>query len=406
MLSLLRNVEFRILTITQFLSIAGDQLARVALSVLVFDRTNSALQAAVAYALTFVPAAIGGPLLSGLADRRPRRSVMITSDLLRAPLIGLIAIPSIPLPLALVLLAVAGLFEAPFDAARGALLPDVLRGDRFTAGYAFAQITIQAAQVGGFGIAGILLVALSPSALLIIDAVTFVVSAILIFRIVSPRPAAHIETAARPKAWWMHAAGDLATSVRIVLRSQQVRPLALLAWSASTFAIGFEALGAPLARDSGSGSWTVGILLAAGPAGTVVGAILATRVKAPHRDSTMRLLALLSLVPLIAGFLKPPLAVLVVIGVVSGLGMAFNVLASAAFVNRVAPEVRGRALGLVGTGLLVGQGVGVLLAGAIATVVDARVALGWLGIAGTLAVLVALWDGSQRKTSEVLASAK
>ncbi|HEX4431920.1 MAG TPA: hypothetical protein VHZ96_21810, partial [Frankiaceae bacterium] len=91
--SLLRNLEFRTLLITQFFSLAGDQLARVALSVLVFNRTNSALQAAIAYALTFVPAAIGGPLLAGLADRRPRRSVMIASDLLRAPLIGLIAIP-------------------------------------------------------------------------------------------------------------------------------------------------------------------------------------------------------------------------------------------------------------------------------------------------------------------------
>ncbi len=139
MLSLLHNLEFRTLIITQFFSLAGDQLARVALSVLVFNRTDSALQAAIAYALTFVPAAIGGPLLSGLADRRPRRSVMIASDLVRAPLIGLIAIPSIPLPLALGLLALAGLFEAPFEAARGALLPDVLSAERYPTGYAFSR---------------------------------------------------------------------------------------------------------------------------------------------------------------------------------------------------------------------------------------------------------------------------
>ncbi len=93
MRSLLRDREFLILTITEFFSLAGDQLARVALTVLVFDRTNSALQAAVTYALTFIPAAIGGPLLSGLADRRPRRSVMIAADLVRAPLIGLLADP-------------------------------------------------------------------------------------------------------------------------------------------------------------------------------------------------------------------------------------------------------------------------------------------------------------------------
>ena len=67
--SLLRNLEFRTLTITQFFSLAGDQLARVALSRprLQPDQLR-ALQAAIAYALTFVPAAIGGPLA-----RRPRR---------------------------------------------------------------------------------------------------------------------------------------------------------------------------------------------------------------------------------------------------------------------------------------------------------------------------------------------
>jgi MFS family permease len=399
MLSLLRNVEFRALAITQFLSIAGDQLARVALSVLVFNRTNSALQTAAAYALTFLPAAVGGPLLAGLADRRPRRTVMITSDLLRAPLIGLIAIPTLPLWAAMILLSVAGLFEAPFEAARGALLPDVLLGDRLTAGYAFRQITFQAAQVGGFGIAGILLLALSPSTLLVIDAATFVFSAILLARVVTHRPAAHIEDSPRD-AWWTHAVSDMKASVGIVLLSPRVRPLALLAWSATVFAIGFEALGAPLARDSGSASWTVGMLLASQPVGTVFGAIFATRVRPAARERTMRLLALLAMVPLGFGLLTPPLPLLVTIGVISGFGMSFNVLASTAFINRVARPLRGRALGLVSTGLLVGQGIGVLLAGAIATALDARIALGWLGVAGTIAVIVALWDGSRTRHTQ------
>ena len=396
MRSLLRDPEFRILTVTQFFSLAGDQLARVALSVLVFNRTNSALQAAIAYALTFIPAAIGGPLLTGLADRRPRRAVMIASDLVRAPLIGIIAIPALPLPLALVLLAVAGLFEAPFDAARGALLPDVLPGERYPVGYAFSQIVIQSAQVGGFGLAGVLLIAFSPSSLLIIDAITFLLSAALIARVIKPRPVAASNAATRRDAWWTHAFSDLKLSIRLVIGDPRVRPLALLAWASSSFAIVFEALGAPLSRASGSASWTVGILLAAQPVGTVVGAILVARLPAARRERWMRALALLTLVPLIFALLKPDLTLLLVIGVASGLGLSFHVLASTAFVNRVAPEVRGRALGLVGTGLLVGQGIGVLVGGGLATQMDARVALGWLGVAGTIAVLLALLDGVRR----------
>jgi MFS family permease len=394
MLSLLRNLEFRTLIITQFFSLAGDQLARVALSVLVFNRTDSALQAAIAYALTFVPAAIGGPLLAGLADRRPRRSVMIASDLVRAPLIGLIAIPSIPLPLALVLLGFAGLFEAPFEAARGALLPDVLAGERYPAGYAFSQILVQAAQVGGFGLAGLLLIALSPSVLLIVDASTFVVSAILVARGVRARPAAAVADT-HQRRWWSHAMSDLRLSVRLVLGKPGLRSLALLAWASSTFVISFEALGAPLARATHSHAWAVGVLLAAQPAGTVVGALLATRVPAARRQSAMELLALLSLAPLLLGLGKPPLPVLVGIGLLSGLGLAFNVLASTAFVARVAPEVRGRALGLVGTGMLVGQGLGVLAAGWLATAIDPRLAFGWMGVLGFAAVVFALIDGAR-----------
>ena len=395
MLSLLRNVEFRILTITQFFSIVGDQLARVALSVLVFDRTDSSLQAAIAYALTFVPSAVGGPLLNGLADRLPRRSVMIVSDLARAPLIAIIAIPSIPLPLAFIVLALAGIFEAPFTAARAALLPDVLQGDQYTAGLASSQITNQVSQVGGFGVAGVLLLAWSPSVLLLLDAASFVMSALLIARLVSYRPAAHVPRVDQPTAWWKHAIPDARTSLDIVLRVPATRGLALLAWSVCFFSIGYEALGAPLARDTGSAHWTVGLLLAMQPLGSVIGAIFAVRIPRANRDRATNFLGLLCVAALLGGLAEPPLWILLVMGVLSGIGMAFGVFLSATFVQRVAPEVRGRALGLVGSGLFISQGLGVLLAGSIASAVDARVAVGILGAAGTVSVVGILWVSSQ-----------
>jgi len=77
----LRVREFRILWLADAQSSAGDQIGRVALSVLVFERTSSAVLTAVAYALTFLPALIGGALLSSLADRLPRRRVMVLADL-------------------------------------------------------------------------------------------------------------------------------------------------------------------------------------------------------------------------------------------------------------------------------------------------------------------------------------
>src|SRR5713226_6861332 len=69
--------EFRALWLAQVLSVAGDQLARVALTILVYDRTRSALLAAITFACSMFPSFIGGLTLSGLADRFSRRAVMI-----------------------------------------------------------------------------------------------------------------------------------------------------------------------------------------------------------------------------------------------------------------------------------------------------------------------------------------
>ena len=76
----LRSVEFRALWLAEALSVLGDQVARVALALLVYARTSSAALTALTYALTFVPAVLGGVVLSGLADRFPRRTVIIVTD--------------------------------------------------------------------------------------------------------------------------------------------------------------------------------------------------------------------------------------------------------------------------------------------------------------------------------------
>ena len=79
--------EYRHLFGAYLLSLAGDQLTAVTVAYLVFTETGSAALAAAAYASSYLAWLTGGPLLSGLADRFPRRSVMIACDLGRAALI-------------------------------------------------------------------------------------------------------------------------------------------------------------------------------------------------------------------------------------------------------------------------------------------------------------------------------
>src|SRR3954453_16915509 len=99
----LANREFRAMYVAQALSVMGDQLARIAVALLVFDRSDSAFLTALAYGLSYLPWIAAGPLLAGYAVPLPRRSVMLFCDVARAVLVMAIAVPHLPLPLIFVL---------------------------------------------------------------------------------------------------------------------------------------------------------------------------------------------------------------------------------------------------------------------------------------------------------------
>jgi MFS family permease len=183
-----RVPEFRVLWAAELVSIAGDQLARVALAVLVYGRTGSALWAAGAYALTFLPALLGGVMLSGLADRCRRREVMIAADVARAVLVAVMAIPDLPLWALCAVLVVVVLLGSPHTAAQGALFPEVLEGELYERGLAVRQITSQTAQLAGFATGGLLVAAVSPAVALLANAVSFALSALVVRFGVADRP--------------------------------------------------------------------------------------------------------------------------------------------------------------------------------------------------------------------------
>src|SRR3954468_4690920 len=140
----LANPEFRAMYVAQALSVVGDQLARIAVALLVFSRTHSALLTALTYAVTYLPWLVGGPVLSVHADRHSRRAMMIVCDLLRGVLILAVAIPHVPLAVALVVVALVSVLQPAFNAARSALLTDVLPdSDSYATGAALSATTNQ-----------------------------------------------------------------------------------------------------------------------------------------------------------------------------------------------------------------------------------------------------------------------
>jgi MFS family permease len=381
--------EFRAIWIAEALSQAGDQLARVALSVLVFERTGSATLTALTYALTLVPALVGGTLFGGLGDRYPRRELMVVADLGRALLIGLAAVPHVPLVLLCVLVAAMTLLGGPFSAAQQALLPDVLPADLYPVGMAVRQTTIQAAFLAGFAGGGFLVTALTPSLGLAIDAATFVASAILVQLWVGRRPVA-AAPADRPPFWSSSVIG-----ARVIWRDPGMRALLALTWLAGLYIVP-DAVAAPYAVAIGAAPSAVGLILASDPIGSVVGGIVFGRwVPARWQVHRLGLLAALAGAPLLVCAVKPPLAVSMLLFGLSGFfATAYHLHASTTLMRRLPDATRAQGSGLATSSLISVQGVGALLAGVLADRIGPAGTIVTAGIAGVcLALLIgAAWS--------------
>jgi MFS family permease len=383
--------EFRPLFGTFLLSTAGDELARVALTVLVYQRTDSPLLSAATFAISYLPWLLFGPLLATLADRFPRHRVLIASDAARAVLVALMAIPGTPLPLLLALLFVVALCSPPFESARSALMADILDGDRYAVANSLTNVSIQLAQVIGFLLAGALVAALNPSAALLLNAATFALSALWLTRGLQRRPAPGAEAGGSGGV-----IRDAAEGFRLIRRTPRLLAVIGVLWIGTLFAYASEGIAAPLVSELGFGTSAVGILLAANPLGVTVGGLVVARLIPPHRrEALVPHLVVLSLAPLVVAGLVGGLAApgigafAVVVGMLflSGLGGAWLIPLNVSFVQAVPSAFRGRAFGVAVAGLYGVQGIGVLGAGLLAEGLPPTAVVAVSGVAGLLAVI-------------------
>ncbi|MFF5264261.1 MFS transporter [Actinomadura viridis] len=390
--------EFRALWLAQALSFVGDQLAQVALAVLVFERTNSALLTALTYALTYIPPIVGGPVLSGLADLFPRRRVMVVCDVLRAGLVALMALTALPFWALCALVFLTVLMGAPFSAARAAVLPDVLSGDRYVAGSAITNITHQAAQMLGFLAGGAVVAAVGTRGALALDSATFALSAVILVAGLRRRPAPKRRERQSLGLWKGTVDGG-----RLVFGDRRLRSLVCFAWLCGFYVIP-EGLAAPYAATFEGGAVTVGLLMSAMPTGMVIGAFLFSRcVRPSNRIRSMGWMSILACAPLVGAAAHPPLWVVVVLWAVSGVGSAYQLAANAAFVAAVPASGRAQAFGLAQSGILAGQGLGILVGGAVAQMLGPETVVAFAGALGLVAAAMLTLSWNQVR-GEVIAA--
>ncbi|MEV4212189.1 MFS transporter [Micromonospora sp. NPDC049662] len=387
---LLRNREFRAITVTELLSVLGDQLARVALALLVFGRTGSAGLSGLTYGLTYLPTVVGGVLLSSMADRRPRREVLVVIDGTRAVIVLAMAIPGAPLPLLCGLVAMSALLSGPYQAARLALLRDILPPERYGAGMAVRQSVNQGATLAGFASGGFLSTAFTPAICLVVDGLTFAVSAIVILLLVRRRPAA--AAAGEPTT--------ITSTLGLIWRSSARRAIFLMTFSA-VFLIAPEALAVALAAEVGLGPRWVGLFMASAGLFAVAALGLFTRYAvAAHHPRVFPVACVAPGLPLLAVIaLDDPYLIMLVFGL-SGAAWAVLIVISVSTLAELLPaNQRGRGLGLAASTNLTAHGLGAALAGLVADAIGVAAAISLLGLASVLfaALPVALWHRADRE---------
>ncbi len=257
-------------TVSVFGSIVGG-FALAMIAVLLLDVTPT--QMAILRVAEMAPVMFVGLFAGVWVDRLRRRKVMIVADLGRA--LVLFSIPAAALlghlgvgQLYAVAIAtsVLGLF---FDVAYPSYLPSLVERENVLEGNSKLQATNSISEVSGFGIAGLLVQVLSAPITILIDAVSFLVSAASLSLIRRPEPPRHDDGEA--SAW-----REIVGGLRLVGRDRTLRGLATVQGINGFFGHGFfgTLIVIYCARDLGLSAGAMGAIFSLGGVSAFFGALL------------------------------------------------------------------------------------------------------------------------------------
>ena len=216
-------------------------------------------------------------LVAGVwVDRLRRRPVMIFADLARAALLATLPLAAafhvLSMAQLYVVVAITGTLTVFFDVAYQSMVPVLVTREHLLDSNSRLAATSAAAEVAGPGITGILVQTITAPLAILLDAASFLVSALLIWRIRTPEPAPQPQ---QHDSLWQEASAGL----RFVRRQPLLRAIAV--WS--LFSNFFHSLVGPLyvlyaIRELHLSPAQLGLVIAMGGIGSLAGSALAPRI--------------------------------------------------------------------------------------------------------------------------------
>jgi MFS family permease len=386
------NRPFRSFWTGQTISLFGDEITLLALPLLaVLELDAGPAQVGLLSAATLAPNLFFSIHLGAWADRRDRRrTLMVAADLARAALLATIPLAALlgGLTLAqLYLVAFAsGTLSVLFAVAYNVVFVALVERDEYVAANSLLHGSRAVAITAGDGVAGLLVQLLTAPFALLLDAFSYLASAFFVGR------ARATEAEPDPE----NTEGGLAAGVRFIAGTPLIRASLLASATLNFFNLGFYALLVLYAtRELGLGPGELGIALAVGGVGSLLGTLVIGRLSRRIGLGPALILgfvltpAPLLLVPAAAGFPQPPMLLLAVSEFFNGVGlMVLDVGLGALYAAVVPDPLRARVSGAF---LLVNYGVrpvGAFAGGLMAATIGLQSAM-WVTAIGAL--LGVLW---------------
>ena len=374
--SALRYPDFRWLVSGLAVSQIGDWLYNLALVVLVYDRTHSALWVGVTTAVRVVPVVVLGPVGGVLADRFDRRRIMLGCDLARMGLMVVLAAVAafrLPIVLAPVIAAAATACAAPYVSCVAAVTPRVV-GDADLPGANAARSAVTGAGIVlGPALGGVLLLLGSAASAFALNAVTFGLAALAVLAVRGDGVFRVRRAAARP--------GGLLREVAQGAAALRAHPAALRLIGADTMCSVLYGAQTVLlllvARRVGLGAQGYGYMFAALGAGGLAGTALAGRVSRHLRSRSVlaAALAVAGAPTLLLAVVRWPAAAVILTGLTGMGAMLVEILTETTLQRELDEDVFGRAYGLAFPAAIAGIVVGSVIAPGLAALLGGSGAL-------------------------------
>lgn len=378
-----RTKEFTPLFLASAGQTAAQTVSGLALGILVFKQTDSALLSSLAMFGPALAQMIGAATVLSGADRLPPRAAMTGLTLLFGLGTAVQAIPGLPVWGVFVVLLGLGVVGSVSGGVRYGLLNEVLTRDGYLLGRSLFNMSVGIIQICGFAIGGVLVTALSARGTLLAAAALYLLAAVVARFGLSRRLP---RVSGRPSV-----AETWRTNARL-WSSVPRRYVYLALWVPNGLIVGVESLYVPYSPGN------AGLLFAFGAGSMLVGDALVGRfLPARWRGRLAVPLCVLLAAPYLFFALDPGLPVAVVLVSVGTFGYAAGLLLQDRLMALTPEELSGQALGLHTSGMLTMQGVGAAVAGSVAELTSpatGMVATAAASLAATLLLAPGLRDGA------------